>query len=148
MERPTFRGYMKIIILDLLREPKHGYGIMAELEKEYGVKLSAGTVYPILASLRRSGLIEVTEKGGRERKSYVITRKGLEYLREHSEELEEARRKLVAYREFLALGGEEMKVAFKELFENIEGLDEEQRREVKAAIEECARRIRRVLLGG
>ncbi len=46
MERPSFRGYMKVLVLELLHEPKHGYGIMEELEKRYGVKLSAGTIYP------------------------------------------------------------------------------------------------------
>ncbi|WP_457750990.1 PadR family transcriptional regulator [Thermococcus sp.] len=147
MERPNFRGYMKILILDLLREPRHGYGIMAELENEYGIKLSAGTVYPILASLKKSGLIEVTEKGERDRKNYIVTSKGLDYLKEHSEEVEEAKRKLRAYKTFLELGGEELKVAFRELFRNIEELDEAQREEVKKTIEECARRIRLILLG-
>ena len=147
MERPNFRGYMKILILDMLREPKHGYGIMAELEEEYGIKLSAGTVYPILASLRKSGLIEVMERGGRDRKSYVITPKGLKYLEEHSEEVEEAKRKLRAYRLFLEMGGEELKVAFRELFEKIEELNEAQGDEIKRTVEDCARRIRLILLG-
>ncbi len=147
MERPHFRGALKLVVLDLLREPKHGYGIMTEMEKLYGVKLSAGTVYPILASLRRSGLIEVAERGERERKSYVITEKGLRYLEEHREELEDVKSKMRAYRLFLELGGEELKEAFRELFRNVEGLSEEQRREIREAFLDCARRIRLILLG-
>lgn len=146
MERPNFRGYMRVLILDLLREPNHGYGIMAQLEDEYGLKLSAGTVYPILASLKKNGLVEVAETGGRDRKSYVITPKGLSYLEEHSSELAEAKRKLRAYKLFLELGGDELRQAFRELFEKIEGLEEHQKEELKQTFQECARRIRLTLL--
>ena len=147
MEKPYVKGALKLIVLDLLREPNHGYGIMAEIEKLYGIKLSAGTVYPILSSLKRSGLIEVMETGNRNRKTYRITEKGWEYLKKHGEELEETRRKLLAYKAFLELGGEELKEAFKELFRNIERLNEEQREEIKNAFHECARRIKLILLG-
>nr|WP_297491370.1 PadR family transcriptional regulator [Thermococcus sp.] len=147
MEKPNVRGTLKLVILDLLREPNHGYGVMAEMERLYGVKLSAGTVYPILASLRRSGLIEVAGKGKRERKTYVITEKGLEYLERHRAELEEARGKMRAYKLFLELGGEELKEAFRELFSRIEELDDSQRRELEELFKDCARRIKLVLLG-
>ncbi len=147
MERPNFRGYMRILILDLLREPNHGYGIMAVLEEKYGIKLSAGTVYPILASLKKSGLIEIVGTGDRERKSYVITSRGVKYLEEHSAELEDAKRKLRAYKLFLELGGNELKLAFKELFEKIEGLDDLQKEEIRRTFDECARKIRLTLLG-
>ncbi len=147
MERPNFRGYMRVLILDLLREPMHGYGIMAELEKLYGIKLSAGTVYPILSSLKRSGLIDVVETGGRERKNYRITGRGLEYLEEHREELEEIRKKMRAYKLFLELGGDELKEAFREFFGKVENLSGDQRREMERVFRECARRIKLVLLG-
>ncbi len=147
MEKPYVKGALKLIVLDLLREPNHGYGIMAEIEKLYGIKLSAGTVYPILSSLKRGGLIEVMETGDRDRKTYRITEKGREYLKKHRKELEETRRKLLAYKAFLELGGEELKEAFKELFRNIERLDEGQREEIRKAFHECARRIKLILLG-
>nr|WP_240912010.1 MULTISPECIES: PadR family transcriptional regulator [unclassified Thermococcus] len=148
VERPNFRGYMKILILDLLKEPKHGYGIMTELEERYGIKLSAGTVYPILASLRKNGLIEVAETGDREKKNYVVTEKGLRYLEEHEEELEEVKKRMHAYRTFLELGGDELKEAFRELFRSIEDLTDEQREELRGTFREFARRIRRILLEG
>ncbi|NJD99866.1 PadR family transcriptional regulator [Thermococcus sp. LS1] len=147
MERPNFRGYMKILILDLLKEPKHGYGIMTELEERYGIKLSAGTVYPILSSLKRNGLIEVAETGMRDKKSYVITEKGLAYLGEHEEELAEIKTRMRAYRAFLELGGDELRTAFRELFRNIEDLSEEQRAKLRELFQDCAKRIRLVLLG-
>jgi len=148
MEKPYVKGALKLIVLDLLREPNHGYGIMAEMEELYGIKLSAGTVYPILASLKRSGLIEVIETGDRERKTYRITEKGLEYLEKHRDELEETKRKLRAYKTFLELGGDELKEAFKELFRRINDLSDEQREEVRRTFRDCARRIKLILLGG
>ncbi|NJE02685.1 PadR family transcriptional regulator [Thermococcus sp. MV11] len=148
MERPNFRGYMKVLILDLLREPMHGYGIMAELEGRYGMKLSAGTVYPILASLRRSGLIEVTSRGEREKKTYVITEKGLDYLAEHADDLAEAKRRMRAYKAFLELGGDELRAAFKELFESVDELTDEQRARIRELFTGCARELRLILLGG
>ncbi|NJE10688.1 PadR family transcriptional regulator [Thermococcus sp. MAR1] len=148
MERPSFRGHMKVLILDLLREPMHGYGIMAELEERYGMKLSAGTVYPILASLKKSGLIEVAGRGEREKKTYVITEKGLEYLSEHAEELIEAKRRMSAYKAFLELGGDELRMAFRELFESMDDLTDEQREEIKELFTGCAKKLRLILLGG
>ena len=148
MEKPYVKGALKLIVLDLLRKPNHGYGIMAEMEELYGIKLSAGTVYPILASLKRSGLIEVIETGDRERKTYRITEKGLEYLEKHRDELEETKRKLRAYKTFLELGGDELKEAFKELFRRIDELSDEQREEVRRTFRDCARRIKLILLGG
>jgi len=148
MERPNFRGYMKVLVLDLLREPMHGYGIMAELEERYGIKLSPGTVYPILSYLRKRGLIEVVERGDRERKSYIITEKGLKYLEEHSEELEEVKKRMRAYRLFLELGGDELREAFKELFKSANELTEGQKEELRETFKEFARRIRLILLGG
>ena len=148
MEKPYVKGAFKLVILELLKEPNHGYGIMSEVESLYGIKLSAGTVYPILASLKRSGLIEVVETGERDRKSYRITDKGLRYLEEHRDELEEIKRKLRAYKTFLELGGDELKEAFKELFRRIDELSDGQREEVRKTFEDCARRIRLILLGG
>jgi len=148
MEHPSFKNYMKVLVLDLFHEPKHGYGIMSELEERYGIKPSAGTIYPIINSLRRKGLIEIVGTGNREKKLYLITEKGKEYLREHSEELEEVRRRMRAYRTFLDLGGNELKLAFKELFESIDDLTEEQKARVSGLLTECARELRLILLGG
>jgi len=139
---------MKILVLDLLREPKHGYGIMSELENLYGIKLSAGTVYPILSSLRRSGLIEVAGTGARDRKTYIITEKGKTYLAEHEEELREIKARMRAYKAFLELGGDELRAAFRELFESMDELTDEQRERIRELFTGCARELRLILLGG
>ncbi|NPA47525.1 MAG: PadR family transcriptional regulator [Thermococci archaeon] len=147
METPRFRGYgLKLVILDLLRTPNHGYGIMSTLEETYRIKVSTGTVYPILASLRRSGLIKVAEEGNRKRKSYVITEKGERYLQEHAEELEDLKRKLETFRLFMDLNGDELKDALKEFFRRAEELDESQKEELKRVFSECARKMMLILL--
>jgi len=61
MERPKYKGCLKSLILHLLEEsPHHGYGIMSELESRYGIPSpSAGSIYPILSSLKNQNLIEM-----------------------------------------------------------------------------------------
>ncbi|WP_297064971.1 PadR family transcriptional regulator [Thermococcus sp.] len=147
MEKPYVKGALKLIILELLKNPNHGYGIMAEVERLYGIKLSAGTVYPILSSLKRSGLIKVVETGDRDRKTYQITERGIEYINKNEKELNDIKRKLLAYKAFLELGGEELKEAFKQLFKSIDNLNEAQREELESTFRECARKIKLLLLG-
>jgi len=147
METPRFRGYgLKLVILDLLRTPNHGYGIMTALQEAYRINVSTGTVYPILASLRRSGLIKVAEEGNRKRKSYVITEKGERYLKEHAEELEDLKRKLETFRLFMDLNGDELKDALKEFFKRAEELDESQKEELRQVFSECARKMMLIML--
>ncbi len=149
MERPKFWGYnFKLVILDLLRTPNHGYGIMTLLEERYRISVSAGTVYPVLSSLRRSGLIKVAEEGNRKRKSYIITEKGVTYLREHEKELEDIKKKMEAFKLFMDMGGEELKEAFKEFFRRAEELDDTQKKELEGVFSECARKMRMILLKG
>ena len=149
MERPGYKGHLKILILKMLSEkPMHGYGIMAELEKTYGIPHpSPGTVYPILASLRRSGLIEVTGGGKREKRLYMATERGKVYLMEHEEDLLEVMRLLNRFKEFSELGGKELGKTLKDVFDSIEELTDEQKR---ALVEEFAgftKRVRLILLG-
>jgi len=61
------RGHLKFYILRLLREDRRtGYGLMKAIEKETGFwKPSAGSLYPLLSSMKDQGLIvEVTETDG------------------------------------------------------------------------------------
>ena len=61
------RGHLKFYILRLLREQRHtGYGLMKAIEAETGFwKPSAGSLYPLLATMREAGLIrEVEEENG------------------------------------------------------------------------------------
>ncbi len=149
MEKPKFKGHLKLLVLKLLEEgPLHGYGIMAELEKRYGMPHpSPGTIYPILASLKRAGLIEVTGEGKRDKKLYRITEKGKEYLREHEYEVNEAIETAERFREFARLGGRDLAEVLKEVFNSVNEMSGEQKRALAKEFSEFTKRVRLILLG-
>ncbi|MCA6213311.1 MAG: hypothetical protein PWP49_736 [Thermococcaceae archaeon] len=149
MEKPKFKGHLKLLVLKLLEEgPLHGYGIMAELEKRYGMPHpSPGTIYPILASLKRAGLIEVAGEGKRDKKLYRITEKGKEYLREHEYEVNEAIETAERFREFARLGGRDLAEVLKEVFNSVNEMSGEQKRALAKEFSEFTKRVRLILLG-
>lgn len=149
MERPHFKGHLKLLILKMLAEkPMHGYGVMAELERTYGMPHpSPGTVYPILASLKRSGLIETVSEGKRDKRLYQATEKGREYLEEHGKELREVEELMEKFREFSRLGGREMGFVLKEVFNSLDGLSEEQKKALAREFSDFTKRVRLILLG-
>jgi len=63
------------------RGPVYGSWMLEELER-HGYALSYGTLYPTLHKMEREGLLvrEDRVEGGRVRKYYTATRKGLEEL--------------------------------------------------------------------
>lgn len=70
------KSFLDIIILSFLKkEPSHGYALIADIHTNFDVLLSPGTLYPLLYSLEKKGLIS-TEKDGR-RKNYYLTESGL-----------------------------------------------------------------------
>ncbi|MCB2171849.1 PadR family transcriptional regulator [archaeon] len=58
----------------LKENPSHGYGIIADIHKRFDVLLSPGTLYPLLYSLEKKGLIAIEQDG--RRKNYLLTEKG------------------------------------------------------------------------
>ncbi|WP_457754201.1 PadR family transcriptional regulator [Thermococcus sp.] len=144
MERPKFKGHLKLLVLYLLsKKPMHGYAVMKGLEEEFGIPApSAGVIYPILFSLKRAGLIETVGTGRREKKVYKITEDGMKYLKEHEEELREAIKLARIYKEFSEMGGRELREAFKLLFDRFDNLTEKQREELSKVIREFAKKIK------
>ncbi len=58
------KSFLDLIVLSILkREPTHGYGIMEMIYKQYDVLLSPGTLYPLLYSLEREGMISIEKEG-------------------------------------------------------------------------------------
>ncbi|ASJ00853.1 PadR family transcriptional regulator [Thermococcus gorgonarius] len=149
MERPHFKGHLKLLILKMLAEkPMHGYGIMAELERTYGIPHpSPGTVYPTLTSLRKAGLIETVGEGKRDKRLYRATEKGREYLEEHEVELREVEELAYRFREFARLGGRELAELMKEVFNSLENLTEAQKKALAREFGEFTKRVRLILLG-
>jgi DNA-binding PadR family transcriptional regulator len=76
------------ILLALAGGPRHGYGIMKEVERESGgaVRLEIGSLYRLLARLLEQGFIEEAE-GDERRRYYRISRFGRRVLRTEAERL-------------------------------------------------------------
>lgn len=79
-------------ILLVLLEPKHGYGIMQDVEElsKGRIKLAAGTLYGALTNLQKKGwIILVSEVKERKKKEYLITEQGKKALEAEIRRLEE-----------------------------------------------------------
>ena len=94
MNKKLFRGaILETVLLSLINESGegglHGYAVFLAIQKKFGVRLGASTLYPELALLGRQGLIVSSWGivGGKARKQFKITRKGQSLLREYSAEL-------------------------------------------------------------
>lgn len=74
------------ILMSLSDGPKHGYAIMADVERISGSPLGPGTLYGALARLERRGLIEALEPEER-RRPYRITGLGATTLRAQIEQM-------------------------------------------------------------
>ena len=69
---------LRVSILSLLSKRElSGYDMIGELDRRFRIRLSPGTIYPLLYSLQEAGLIEVkTNPGNAKRKNYGPTEKG------------------------------------------------------------------------
>ena len=103
------RGFLTFFILRLLKEePRSGYDLMKVIsEKTHGAwDPSSGIIYPTLMGLEKQKLIEEVEdqeeaqKSERGRKSYGITKKGEEHLRQWEAQRQEFISKIKGWREF------------------------------------------------
>lgn len=72
----------QIILGEIQREPSHGYQVIQQIRKKYGVYLGPSTIYPMLRQLSIQDLVtsewDLTHE--RPRKTYKITSKGQIYL--------------------------------------------------------------------
>jgi PadR family transcriptional regulator PadR len=78
-----FRNFLDIMLLRLVQtEPMWGYKLIQVVERTYGVRLRHGALYPMLNDLEKTGFLRSTEeaKGGRIRKVYTITSKGIQLV--------------------------------------------------------------------
>jgi DNA-binding PadR family transcriptional regulator len=75
-----------LVLASLADEPRHGYAITQDVAETMGVRLSAGTLYAVIARLEARGLIEPLESDDR-RRPYRITMAGAEALAQQSERM-------------------------------------------------------------
>jgi len=72
-----------LVLASLADEAKHGYAITQDVAETMGVRLSAGTLYAVIARLEAQGLIEPLDAVDR-RRPYRITMAGAEVLAQQS----------------------------------------------------------------
>ncbi|MDH5420027.1 MAG: PadR family transcriptional regulator [Candidatus Bathyarchaeota archaeon] len=91
------RNFLDILILRLIQtEPMWGYKIIKKTERLFGIRIRHGALYPLLNSLEAKGYVRSikTAKGGRVRKVYEITSKGIQLVDAYYDFLREQLQKL------------------------------------------------------
>ncbi len=79
------KSFLDLFVLNLLNDSsKHGYEIMRELKSRTGIRIGAGSLYPLLYELegRQFVLGEWVSPTRRTRRVYKITEKGQDYMRQ------------------------------------------------------------------
>jgi PadR family transcriptional regulator PadR len=68
-----------------------GYKIKQEVEANFGIRLRHGALYPLLNRMEKEGMLisRKESQGGRIRKTYSITKKGLQLTSVYKEVLRE-----------------------------------------------------------
>ncbi|HLK76391.1 MAG TPA: PadR family transcriptional regulator [Streptosporangiaceae bacterium] len=75
-----------LVLASLADEPKHGYAITQDVAQTMGVRLSAGTLYAVIARLEARGFIDPLPSDDRKR-PYRITAAGAAELARQSERM-------------------------------------------------------------
>lgn len=94
IEKSLVSGSMTMLILKLLSEKDmYGYEMIDTLRRKSQnvFELKAGTLYPLLHSLEKKGLLVVYEQksGSKIRKYYSLTKQGEKFLEKKTEEWKE-----------------------------------------------------------
>ena len=77
------KGLLDMIILQYLeKEPMHGYEIITQIRKGFGVYFGPSTIYPLLATLEKKRYVKSTwnMQTQRPRKEYELTNEGKSLL--------------------------------------------------------------------
>ena len=74
------KGLLELCIVNLLAQGElYGYDLVKRLSSVQGLVITEGTVYPLLARLKKAGLVEsrlVESSTGPARKYYALSREG------------------------------------------------------------------------
>ncbi len=83
MQTKLAKGLLEMIVLQLLdQEPMHGYQLMRQIHRNFGVNFGASTVYPFLDRLECKGFLksEWNTNALRPQKIFSITNEGRSVL--------------------------------------------------------------------
>jgi DNA-binding PadR family transcriptional regulator len=80
VQRRLIKHFLDTIILDKLKNTQalSGYDIMELVHKKFGLLISSGTVYALLYSMERKGLIRGELTGGK--RIYALSDKGIDTI--------------------------------------------------------------------
>jgi DNA-binding PadR family transcriptional regulator len=94
--------------------PIYGHWMLQELAR-HGYRVSCGTLYPTLHGLAQGGLLRARQEvaGGRRRKTYSITARGLDHLKDARRRMMELAREVLTpdQRRRLAAGRVPMRIS-------------------------------------
>ena len=76
------------ILLSLIRQDRHGYGVIQDVAARTGETMGTGTLYTAIARLADLELIEDTEEEDGRRRRYRLTKLGRAVLRAETARLE------------------------------------------------------------
>jgi len=80
IETRIVRNFMDVVILKELRtKPLSGYDVIEFIHKKFDLLFSSGTVYSLIYSLERNGLIKAV--WNQRRRDYMLTEKGKETIK-------------------------------------------------------------------
>jgi PadR family transcriptional regulator PadR len=77
------RGILEYCVLALLKEERYAFDLVRELAELDGMVISEGTIYPMLARMRRDGTVETTWRespSGPPRRYYRLSAAGRKAL--------------------------------------------------------------------
>ena len=77
------RGLLDVVVMEFLKtRSMHGYQVITNLRKQFGVYFGPSTVYPLLSTMEEQGYIKSRWdlEHDRPRKVYEITRQGADML--------------------------------------------------------------------
>jgi len=97
IQTKLMRGLLDFVVLLFLNgHPMHGYQIISDLRKNFGVYFGPSTIYPLLCDLEEKGYIEShwDLENDRPRKMYSITPQGSDLLNYTRDSLNQIYRKL------------------------------------------------------
>lgn len=79
------------VLLALLEGPRHGYGLMQDVEalSSGRLRIGPGTLYAAIKRLRTARLISETDADDERRRCYKLTRKGRGVVEEEAQRLSE-----------------------------------------------------------
>jgi len=80
MQRSMIKNFLDTIILAELRNSSalSGYNVMEYIHKKFGILISSGTVYSLLYSMERRGLIK--SAWAQRKRVYTLSDKGAEII--------------------------------------------------------------------